>query len=216
MNPELVARVVDDRGTFGQIAWWTVRSLANGHVQQFGQGQRAAVGCLGDLFAAAEAVRYDHGVPGGGAHGREQHALANSHRDVVVVPFEPERTRHAAASGLEDFVPQADSIQYLAIGVRTHHRLVMTVAMDKGASLQPDRCEPLVLLHEKLRQRHRLGLQPECPFGVFGKRFTSSSRKTLTQLGSRPMIGIPARISSSSDDMIVASRRLATESSPKS
>jgi len=52
-------------------------SLAKRHLQDFGEVQSVAVGALGDLLAATEAVGDDERLRGGGADCREEFEFAD-------------------------------------------------------------------------------------------------------------------------------------------
>src|SRR3546814_14608069 len=66
------------------------------------------IGALGDLFAAAKAVGDDQNVGVGLPHRRQEHSFRGLHRDVVVRRLEPERARHAAATGVEHLVIETE------------------------------------------------------------------------------------------------------------
>ena len=69
------------------------------HLEDFGQVEGVAVGALGDLLAATEAVGDDEPVGRGVADGGEEFEFADGHGDVVLVVLEAEGSGHAAASG---------------------------------------------------------------------------------------------------------------------
>src|SRR5690348_12978976 len=94
--------------------------------------QSSTAGTLLDLRAAAETVRKYQVFGRGGAHCWKKHALADFHRDLVVAPFEPERSCHAAASGVQNFEFKASSGQQLAIRIEAQDRFVMTVRLHNG------------------------------------------------------------------------------------
>ena len=63
------------------------------------------------------------------AHGRQQHALADGDRDVVVVCLEAERAGHAAAAGVEQLVVEAELLEHRVLGVERHDVLVVAVPL---------------------------------------------------------------------------------------
>src|SRR4051794_30118803 len=58
---------------------------------------RLAAGAFGDLVTAARAAGGQNRFRRGGAHFRQPPEFADPHRDVVMLGFETERARHAAA-----------------------------------------------------------------------------------------------------------------------
>src|SRR5437879_11396435 len=54
-----------------------------------------------DLLPTGDAGRDDLGFRVGGLHGGRQATIAERDRDVVVLPLEAERARHAAAAGVD-------------------------------------------------------------------------------------------------------------------
>jgi len=69
------------------------------HLEDLGEVQGLAVGALGDLFAATEAVGDDQAVGGSTADGGEEFEFTDGHGNVVFVALEAERAGHTAASG---------------------------------------------------------------------------------------------------------------------
>ena len=87
-------------------------ALVHRHLDYLRQVQRVAVGVLGDLLPAGEAVgdeqRLQVGLPDGG----QQHALSGFDRDVVVLPgFVAERPGQPATTGIEHLVIQAEPVE---------------------------------------------------------------------------------------------------------
>jgi len=68
-------------------------------LDDFGYVQGVAVGALGNLFAATEAVGDDEPVGRSAADSGEEFEFADGHGDVVLVALEAEGAGHAAASG---------------------------------------------------------------------------------------------------------------------
>src|SRR5437764_779476 len=89
--------------------------------------QRLTPGALLDLLAATEAVRDDLDLRRGRAHGREQHALADRLRDLVLALLEPERARHAAAAGRDDLVIQPEPVEELALAIGADDGVLVTM-----------------------------------------------------------------------------------------
>jgi hypothetical protein len=58
--------------------------------------ESASIGALRNLLTAAEPVCHDEHVARRLAHGRQEHALADCLRDVVMLALEPERSSLAS------------------------------------------------------------------------------------------------------------------------
>src|SRR3982751_2618049 len=98
--------------------------------------QRPSARGLLDLLAAAETVSDDQRVLRGLANARQQHTLADAHRDVVMLALEAERAGHAAAAGIEMLEVEAHLLQDLFLRLELHDRFVMAVALDDRFALQ--------------------------------------------------------------------------------
>jgi len=113
------------------VAFGGFGGFAEGHLEDFGEVQGVAVGLLGDLFAAAEAVGYDQPVGGGLADGGEEFEFSDGFRNGVLVFFEAEGSRHAAASGGGRGVVDAHALEDGFFGGHLHDCFVMAVAVDQ-------------------------------------------------------------------------------------
>src|SRR4051812_26228483 len=113
---------------------------ASGHafLDYLCQVQRLATGCLGDLVAAAEAIRYDPGIPFGFPDLGQQDALAHLHRDVVVLVscLESEASRHPTAPRVGKVEFDSHLAQDALLSIEAHDALVVTVPLDDRADRQ--------------------------------------------------------------------------------
>ena len=75
--------------------------MVHRHLDHLRRVQSTAVRQLLDLGLAREAVGDDKCVLWRCAHSRQELSLADGDRDVVVVTLESERSRHAAATRVE-------------------------------------------------------------------------------------------------------------------
>src|SRR5580693_3619794 len=90
--------MADDRG-FGVSAGGPSRALMDRHLEDFGEVKGLAVGTLGNLLAATEAICNHQPVGRSLANGRQEFELTDIHGDVIAVGFEAEGASHAAAAG---------------------------------------------------------------------------------------------------------------------
>ena len=96
----------------------------------------AAVGHLGDLLAAAEAIGDDQPVGGGAANGGEEFEFADGLGDFVFVVFEAEGAGHAAASGGGGLEGDAEAAQEGFFGGHLHDGFVVAVAVEQGFAVE--------------------------------------------------------------------------------
>src|SRR5947209_12031592 len=94
--------------------------------------ERFASGALLDLLAATESVSEQQRIRWRGAHARKQDALRRDHRYAVFFGFEPERARHAAAAGRQDFAGEAEPVEHAFFRCRLDHRVMMTMDLYEG------------------------------------------------------------------------------------
>src|SRR5262249_51567619 len=94
-----------------------MRAVVQGHLEDLRQMQGLAVSGLGDLFAAAKAVRYDERLLVGLAYGWEQGMLANGQRHIIVAGLKAKRTGHAAAPGVEHLTVETELGEHLSLRV---------------------------------------------------------------------------------------------------
>src|SRR6185369_18063481 len=114
-------------------------------LQDLCEVQRLAVRALLDLLPAAEAVGDDERVARRRAHRRQQHPLADAHRDLVVVAIEAERAGHAAAAGVELLEVETDLLQHRLFRLELHDRLVMAMSLYDGFPFQLRQLDVLAL-----------------------------------------------------------------------
>src|SRR5580692_9514797 len=96
----------------------------------------AAVGHLGDLLAAAEAIGDDQPVGGGAANGGEEFEFADGGGNFVFVALEAERSGHAAASGRGGLEVDAEAAQKRFLGGHLHDGFVMAVAVEQRFAVE--------------------------------------------------------------------------------
>src|SRR5439155_8504407 len=89
------------------------------------------------------------------------------HCQVVVLPLEAEGAGHPATAGVEDPDVQAQTLQHRPLGIQTHERLVVTVAVDDGPAFEPWEMELRRLRREEFAQEKRLSAEAR---GVFVAR----------------------------------------------
>ena len=100
--------------------------------EQLGGVHGADAGKIGDLVPARHAARDEHRSGRHAARGGQQPPLGNRFRDVVVVASIAERSRHAAAAGVEIDHRRAGDAAQKRLGRRHQaHRLLMTVAVQQ-------------------------------------------------------------------------------------
>ena len=103
-----------------------------GRCDHLRQVQGMAVGRLGDLFAATEAVGDDEAVGWGLADRRQEFQFADRHRHVVFLLVESERAGHAATTRRRGAPVHAHFAENGLLIGHFHERLVMAMAVDEG------------------------------------------------------------------------------------
>src|SRR5207253_5226558 len=116
--------------------------------------ERLSPGGLLGLLAATESVGDDQRVAFCFANARKQHALADPHRNVVMLRLKAERAGHTAASGIEMFEIEPDFLQRGFLRLELHDRFVMAMALDNGLALQARNFEAIALAFDELAERH--------------------------------------------------------------
>src|SRR6185437_1806457 len=135
-----------------------LRLLVERQLEKLSDVQRLAIRGLGYLLATAESAGDDQGVVRRRTHRGQQRALATLYRDAVVIAFlEPERSRHAATTGIDHAVVHAQLLQQVCLCGETLGILAIRdeirqfVAKHRyTARLQPDDAHPC------------LNLRPQC------------------------------------------------------
>src|SRR6185437_1020552 len=131
-----------------------LRLLVERQLEKLSDVQRLAIRGLGYLLATAESAGDDQGVVRRRTHRGQQRALATLYRDAVVIAFlEPERSRHAATTGIDHAVVHAQLLQQVDLVVESQHGLLMTVAAYQYLPLQPRDHEVRRFRGEKFRQQ---------------------------------------------------------------
>ena len=130
---------------FRQLALRPRRSFMQSHLQDLCEVQRFAVRALLDLLPATETIGNNQRVARRRPHRRQQHPLADAHRDLVVLAIEAERPCHAATTGVERLELEADLLQHRLLGLELHDRLVMAVPLDDGLPFQLRQLDVLAL-----------------------------------------------------------------------
>lgn len=113
--------------------------------------QRPLAGPLQDLGPAAEAVGDDVASLPGLSHRREQVRLSYLHGELVLLPFETEGTRHAAATFLRHFIVKPHPGEHLARRLRIQHGLLVAVTLQQHLPGKPG--EGKLLSKQKLAQQ---------------------------------------------------------------
>src|SRR5213593_2967826 len=148
-------------------------------------------GRLLDLLAATESVGDDQRIAFCLAHARKQHALADTHRDVVMFRLKAERAGHAAASGIEMFEVEPDFLQREFFRLELHDRFVMAMALHNGLALQARNFEAIALAFNELAERHdRYGAAWKEIFQLIAEdrdatRLQSDDRNSFLSFGSQ-------------------------------
>jgi len=124
----------------------------------------AAGRILGDLFAAAEAVR-DEDVAGcSGSDSREQDALGQSLGDGEFLFLEAEGSGHATASGVEEGDAGSGAFENLYLGLHLGQRLLVAVAVqDDRAASERGRLVVRGVAEEEIAEQEGLLAQAQCP-----------------------------------------------------
>src|SRR5438045_3731904 len=126
------------------------------HLQDLCKVECVPAGRLLDLLAATETVGNDEGIGSRLARPRQQDALADPHRDIVMLRFEPERAGHATASGVEMLEIQSHPAQHKLLWLEFHDRFVMTMPLHDGLALQARHFESIAFALNELAQcQHR-------------------------------------------------------------
>src|SRR5215470_2491326 len=128
-------------------------AVVQGHLENLRQMQGLAVSGLGDLSAAAKAIRYDERLLVGLAYGWEQCMLANGQRHIVVAGLKAKRTSHAATPGVEHLIVETKLGEPLGLRVHAHDGLVMAVAVHDRLALQLWGLVLLCCVHEKFTEQ---------------------------------------------------------------
>ena len=135
-------------------------------------------------------------VGSGGLDGREQALVGDGLRDFEFIGLKAEGAGHAAAAGLDEFDRGAGLAEQRDFAGRaTEDRLVMAVAVEENV-------RAVKTAWDKAGRRwaaRKSASSQTCSLrrwarGSLGKSSSSSSLKTLAQLGSRKMNGRPASI----------------------
>src|SRR3546814_8133789 len=157
------------------------------------QMQRSTIGALGDLFAAAKAVGDDQNVGVGLPHRRQEHSFRGLHRDVVVRRLEPERARHAAATGVEHLVIETELVEQLPLTIEPDNGMLVAMRLDQRPSSKPRGLVPIP--RKELAQHEALLAQTLCslvirkeigqlvPEGRDARRLQPDDRNTGADLG---------------------------------
>src|ERR1022692_22318 len=115
-----------------------------------------AIGLLGNLLAAAKAVRDNKPVGRSLADGRQQFKFADGFRDRVFFFFEAERSSHAAASGGGRGEVDAHALEDRLFGGHLHDGLVMAMPVNERSPRQLGKREILGALLQKLAEQKYL------------------------------------------------------------
>src|SRR6185437_5917136 len=131
-----------------------LRLLVERQLEKLSDVQRLAIRSLGYLLATAESAGDDQGVVCRRTYRGQQSALATLYRDAVVIALlEPERSRHAATTGIDHRVVHAQLLQQVDLVVESQHGLLMTVAAYQYLPLQPRDHEVRRFRGEKFSQQ---------------------------------------------------------------
>src|SRR4029077_7740970 len=83
-----------------------------------------------------------------------QDALADAHRDVVVLRLKAERAGHPAASRIEMIEIESELAEHGFLRLELHDCLVMAMALDDRLALQVRHPESIAFALNELGERH--------------------------------------------------------------
>ena len=154
-NPGIFG-IFPGRGIENWKALWSFARLMQGHLQNFGEMERMAIGLLRDLLAATETIGDDEPVGRSAADGGKKFKFADGFRNVVFVFFKSKSSRHSAASRSRRGEIDAHALQHSFFGRHFHDCLVMAMPVDQRAPLQFGNLEIWRALFEKFAKQKYL------------------------------------------------------------
>src|SRR5665213_1164682 len=138
---------------FGKSVKRAFGSFLQAHLKYLRQMQGPPVCLLQYLLAATESIRYDQNVAVGAPDPRQKNPLSALDSDFIVGGLITECPGHAAATGIEDFIIEADFSQDAFFVLEFESALVMAMPMHHRLALKPGRLIILYLLFQKLTQQ---------------------------------------------------------------
>src|SRR5437868_5317827 len=106
------------------------------HLNYLRSVQRRAIRVLADLFSAAKAIGNDQRVAPGCAHRGQEHSLATRDRNIVMLLFETERTRHPTAACIRQIQIESHFFEQFSFVMKLQNCLVMAMSVKKRPSRQ--------------------------------------------------------------------------------
>lgn len=101
-------------------------------MENFSEVNCCPASALPDLFTATEAVRDDECFLCGASNGRQQDSLTDGLRDIELVTFKSEWSRHSAAAGIWTLQYRSRAAEQGLFVAHLHQRFVMTMTVQEN------------------------------------------------------------------------------------